>query len=102
MGLSLPFLTLNMSQRLPCCKRISDSIVIILLLLQGCEIWAPKEHDKSEITAAEIKFSRKSTTYTMCDHKNNQCILGDLRTQPIFVKTSTNIAINEYRMLLIF
>jgi len=80
MVLSLPFLTPNMSQRLRFCKYISDSIVITCLLLQDCETLALKEHDKSEITASEMKILRKSTTYTLFDHKKNQYILGDLRT----------------------
>jgi hypothetical protein len=80
MVLSLPFSTPNMSQRLWCCKYISDSIVITGLLLQDCETWTMKEHDKSEITEAEMKFLRKSTKYTLFDHRKNKYILGDLRT----------------------
>jgi len=80
MVLSRPFPTPNMSQRLRCCKYISDSIVITCLLLQDCETWAMKEHDKSEITAAEMKFFRKNTKYTLFDHRKNKYILGDLST----------------------
>jgi len=87
MVLSLPFLIPNMSQRLQCCKYLSDSIVATCLLRQDCEIWALKEHDNSEITAAEMKILRKSAKYTLFDYKKNQYILGDLRTQPIFVIT---------------
>jgi hypothetical protein len=39
-----------------------------------------KEHDKSEFTAAETKFLRKSTKYTLFDHRKNKYILGDLTT----------------------
>lgn len=80
MVLSRPFLTPNMSHRLQCCKYISDSIVINFVLLQDCETWALKEHEKSEITASEMNILRKSTKYTLFDHKKNQYILGDLRT----------------------
>jgi len=80
MVLSLPFFIQNMSQRLWCCKYLSDSIVVTCLLLQDCETWALKKHDKSEITAAEMKILRKSTKYALFDYKKNQYILGDLRT----------------------
>ena len=54
--------------------------MVTCLLLQDCETWALKKHDKSEITAAEMKILRKSTKYALFDYKKNQYILGDLRT----------------------
>jgi hypothetical protein len=60
--------------------------VAISTLLYGCEIWTLKEQDKSEITAAEMKFLRKTIKYTLFDHKRNQDIMKELKTQSVLEK----------------
>jgi hypothetical protein len=52
-------------------------------LLYGSERWSLKEPDKSRITAAEMKFLRKTAQYTQYDHKSNQDIMKELKTQPV-------------------
>jgi DNA transposition AAA+ family ATPase len=49
------------------------------------------EQDKATIAAAEIKFVRKTAKYTQYDHKRNQDIIKELKTQQIWEK------INNYK-----
>jgi hypothetical protein len=60
-------------------------------LLYGSETWTLREQDKSRITAAEIKFMRKTAKYTRQDHKRNQKIMKELKTNLILEK------INSYK-----
>jgi hypothetical protein len=60
-------------------------------LLYGSETWTLREQDKSRITAAEIKFMRKTAKYTWQDHKINQEIMKELETNPVLEK------INNYK-----
>jgi polyhydroxyalkanoate synthesis regulator protein len=45
-----------------------------------------KKKDKARITAAEMKFFRKTAKYTLYDHKRNQDITKKLKTQLVFDK----------------
>jgi hypothetical protein len=65
--------------------------VAIPILLYGCEAWALKEQDKPRITAAEMKFMRKTAKYTWQDHKRNQDITEELKIQQVMEK------INNYK-----
>jgi hypothetical protein len=60
-------------------------------LLYGSETWTLREQDKSRITAAEMKFMRKTAKYTWQDHKTNQEIMKELKTNPVLEQ------INNYK-----
>jgi hypothetical protein len=49
------------------------------------------EQDISKITAAEMKFLRKTAKYTLFDQKSNQDIMKELKTLPVLEK------INNYK-----
>jgi len=40
-------------------------------LLYGSENWNIKARDARRITAAEVKYRRKTAGYTLTDHKTN-------------------------------
>jgi hypothetical protein len=61
------------------------------ILKYGGETWTLKEQNKSRITAVEITFLRKTIKYTLPDHKRNQDIMKELKTQPVLEK------INDYK-----
>jgi hypothetical protein len=39
--------------------------------LYGSEIWTLRKQDKSRLTTSEMKFLRKTSGYTLMDHKEN-------------------------------
>jgi hypothetical protein len=41
------------------------------VLLYGSETWTGKSKDKSRLTAAKMRFMRKTAKYTWRDHKTN-------------------------------
>jgi hypothetical protein len=47
-------------------------------LLYLSEIWAVKQCDKNRLRSAEIKYLRRTTRYTLLDHKGNEEILEEL------------------------
>jgi len=55
-------------------------------LLYGSETWTNKARDARRITAAEIKYMRKSAGYTRTDYKRNTQISKELKITPIFDK----------------
>ena len=55
-------------------------------LLYGCETWAIRRKDESRITAAEMKFLRRTAKYTWQDHKRNEDILTELKVVPALEK----------------
>lgn len=55
-------------------------------LLYGCETWAIKKKDESRITAAEMKFMRRTANYTWQDYKTNTEILSELEVEPVLDK----------------
>jgi hypothetical protein len=57
-------------------------------------MWTLQGQDKSRIAAAEMKFLKKTTKYTLFDHKRNQYVIKKLRTQ--FWKKSTLTNTNGY------
>jgi ABC-type ATPase involved in cell division len=52
-------------------------------LLYGRETWTIKARDASRITAAEIKYMRKTAGYIWTDYKTNQQIAKELKITPI-------------------
>jgi hypothetical protein len=60
------------------------------VLLYGSETWTVKSKDKSRLTAAEIRFMRKTAKYTWRDHKTNADILNKLKVTSILDKITSH------------
>jgi hypothetical protein len=56
------------------------------VLLYGSETWAVKARDASRITAAEMKYMRRTEGYTWTGYKTNTQIAKELKITPIFDK----------------
>jgi hypothetical protein len=52
-------------------------------LLHGSEIWTIKARDARRITAAEMKYLRRTTGYTWTDYKINTQIAKELKITPV-------------------
>jgi hypothetical protein len=55
-------------------------------LIYGSEIWTLRKQDKTRLTTSEMKFLRKTTGYTLMDHKKNEEIIRELQVAPIINK----------------
>jgi len=55
-------------------------------LLYGSETWTIKTRDARRITAAEMKYMRRTTGYTWTDYKINKRITRELKITPILDK----------------
>jgi hypothetical protein len=53
------------------------------VLLYGSEIWTIKGRDGRRITAAEMKYVRRTAGYTWTDYKTNTQITKELKITPI-------------------
>jgi len=49
------------------------------VLLYGSEIWTIKARDARRITAAELKYVRRTAGYTWTDYKTNTQIAKELK-----------------------
>ena len=56
------------------------------VLLYGSETWTVKARDARRITAAEMKYMRKTARCTWTDHKTNAQIAKELKITPILDK----------------
>ena len=56
------------------------------LLLCGSETWTFKARDTRRITAAEMKYMRRTVGYTRTDYKTNTQIATELKITPILDK----------------
>ena len=56
------------------------------ILLYGSETWIIKARDARRITAAEMKYMRRTAGYTSTDHKTNTQIAKGLKITPILDK----------------
>ena len=56
------------------------------VLLYGSEIWTIKARDARRITAAEMKYLRRTAGYTWTDYSTNAQIAKELKITPIFDK----------------
>ena len=56
------------------------------VLLYGSETWTIKARDAREITAAEMKYMRRTARYTWTDYKTNMQITKELKITPILDK----------------
>ena len=67
--------------------RIKLYITLALpVLLYGSEIWTIKARDATRITAAEMKYMRRTAGYTWTDHKTNTQTAKELKITPILDK----------------
>jgi hypothetical protein len=55
-------------------------------LLYGSETWTNKTRDVRRITAAEMKYVRRTAGYTWTDYKTNTQIAKELKITPILEK----------------
>ena len=56
------------------------------VLLYGSETWTIKARDARRITAAEMKYMRRTTGYTRTDYKTNTQFAKELKITPILDK----------------
>jgi hypothetical protein len=56
------------------------------VLLYGSETWSVKARDPGRITAAEMKYMRRTSGYTWTDHKTNTQITKEFKITPILDK----------------
>jgi len=56
------------------------------VLLYGSKTWTIKARDAKRITAAEMKYMRRTTGYTRTDYKTNTQIAKELKITPILDK----------------
>jgi hypothetical protein len=54
------------------------------VLLYGSETWTVKASDARRITAAEMKYMRRTAGYTWTDYRTNAQISKELKTTPNF------------------
>jgi hypothetical protein len=64
-------------------------------LLYGSENWTTKARDARIITAAAMKYMRKTAGYSWSDYKTNTEIAKELNTTPVVEK------VQEYRINLL-
>ena len=55
-------------------------------MLYGSETWTIKARDARRITAAEMKYMRRTAGYTWADYKTNTQIAKELKITPILDK----------------
>jgi len=55
-------------------------------LLHGSETWTIKASDARRISAAEMKYMRRTAGYTWADYKTNAQIAKELKITPILDK----------------
>lgn len=63
----------------------------IPMLTYGSEAWVLRKKDKQRISAAEMKFLRKTAGYTLLDRKRNESIQNELKITPVVRR------VKEYR-----
>ena len=56
------------------------------VLLYGSETWSIKATDARRITAAEMKYMRRTAGYTWTDYRTNAQIAKELKITPILDK----------------
>ena len=56
------------------------------VLLYGSETWTIKARDARRITAAEMKYTRRTAGYIWTDYKTNAQIAKELKITPILDK----------------
>jgi hypothetical protein len=57
--------------------------LVLPVLLCGCRTWTIKARDARRITAAEMKYKRRTAGYTWTDYKTNSQIAKELEITPV-------------------
>jgi len=60
--------------------------LVLPVLLYGGETWTIKARDARRITAAEMKYMRRTAGYTRTDYKTNTRIAKELKMTPVLEK----------------
>jgi hypothetical protein len=60
--------------------------LVLPVLLYGSETWIIKSNDARRMSAAEMKYMRRTAEYTWTDYKTNTQIAKDLKITPIIDK----------------
>jgi hypothetical protein len=68
-------------------RRILYSTLALPALLYRSENWTNKARDATGITAAEMKYMRRTAGYAWTDHKTNTEIAKELIITPVLDKT---------------
>jgi len=58
----------------------------VSVLLYGNETWTIKASDARRMTAAEMKYMRRTVGYTWTDHKTNAQVAKELKITPLLKK----------------
>jgi hypothetical protein len=72
--------------------KLYDTLAPPPVLLYGGETWTVKAGDARRITAAEMKYMRRTARYTRTDYKINTQIATELKITPVLDK------LLEYKM----
>lgn len=59
------------------------NVLALPVLMYGSEVWVLRGDTKIRITAAEVKFLRRTAGYIRMDCKRNEDILKELEAEPI-------------------
>jgi len=65
--------------------KLYDTLAVPVLL-HGSETWTIKKSDARRITAAGMKYMKRTTGYTWTDYKTNAQIAKELKITPILDK----------------
>ena len=68
------------------CTYLSSYILALPVLLYGSETWTIKARDARRITAAEMKYMRRTAGYTSTDYKTNTQITKEIKMTLILNK----------------
>jgi hypothetical protein len=60
-----------------------NKTLALLVSLYGSETWTVKSRDARRITAAEMKYMRRTVGYTWTDYKTNTQIAKELKITPV-------------------
>ena len=66
--------------------QIAKELKITPVLLYGSETWTVKARDARRITAAEMKYMRRTAGYTRTYYKTNTQIANELKLTPVLDK----------------
>ena len=69
-----------------CTNNSTNNTLALPVLLYGSETWTIKARDARRITAAEMKYMRRTAGFIWTDYKTNAQIAKDLKITPILDK----------------
>jgi hypothetical protein len=81
--------TFKLNEVQKCTQIKSYNTLVLPISLYGSETWTVKSQDKCRLTAAEMKFMRKTAKYTWRDRKTNAEILNEFEVISILDKITS-------------